>query len=146
MTYSIILFSLSIIFYTLSQLQQQGKLWKWSKDHVYGFFGTNSWERKYKLTWLPYFRSDNSASRYVMEQYTGKSQYYRLFNIPWVEAFPGSATIFVSMTDGYHMFQSLFFKSLITSISLLTPNFWLTFAILWCIQVVVMNVLFKIIK
>lgn len=84
-------FALGVACYGVSQLIMHQKL-RWLKDDT-GFWGAKSWKRKWKLA--------EGFSREVVE--TGK------------ERFPGSSTIFVFLTDGYHLMQ--FFFIILFSIS-----------------------------
>lgn len=128
MMLSLVLVAISLVFYSISQLQLQGKL---SYNYT-GFWGEKSWELKYKEGEDGTFQKPKD------------NLYYKLFNIKWEERFLGSTTIFVSLTDGYHLLQMLFFKTLLISIALLFQNFWITFIILCLIQSIVMNLTFRI--
>jgi len=64
------------------------------------FWGVNSWVRKYDST-LPIIRTN---------------WYYRTFKIIYKEHFPGSATIFVWLTDGYHLTQFFFLWAITISV------------------------------
>ena len=102
-----IAFVLAVVCYTVSQLQLHGKL---SEDET-GFWGNDSWRNKYK------YPADKALFEY------GKGWYYRLFKIKYKERFPLSATLLVSLTDGYHLMQ-LFFKGLLcVAIVFYTPLF-----------------------
>lgn len=57
------------------------------------FFGSESWKRKYKIRTGALLKSDPDH------------WYYSFFNIKYKERFPGSATIFVFLTDAPHFFQ-----------------------------------------
>jgi hypothetical protein len=92
---SLLLFSIAVIFYTISQACQHGKLgWGlfWSKD---------SWKNKYKLNHVGFVKAPNTW-------------YYRTFEIRYKEKFPFSATLLVSLTDGYHLTQ-FFFKAFLST-------------------------------
>jgi hypothetical protein len=101
---SLILFALAVVCYCISQLQQHGKL-RWM-DNEYGFWGERSYERKYRQDW-----------KFIPLE----NWYYRFFKIKRREAFPLSATLLVSFTDGYHLMQLLFKLFLCASIALYTP-------------------------
>ena len=96
MILALILLALSIACYSVSQLQQHGKL-KWmNKGGVYGFWGEESDKRKYKIG-------------------TDKEPAFFL-----------STTLLVFLTDGYHFFQALFFSFLSLSFAFaLGFNWWL---------------------
>jgi hypothetical protein len=103
------LIGLSVACYSISQLQQQRKL-KGQKGDA-SFWGEDSWRRKYTKSYV-FLPPDN--------------WYYRMFNIQLRERFPLSATFLVSLTDGYHLTQSLSFLTLSLGISLLANvNFFL---------------------
>lgn len=82
-------FALSLICYGIRELALHGQL-RWSKDDD-GFWGERSYERKY--TYDP--PKDN--------------WYYKFFKIKQRERFLFSTTFLVSLTDGYHLMQSLQF-------------------------------------
>lgn len=108
---AILFLILAIAAYSISQLVNHGKL-RWSKVNS-EFWGTWSSIRKYK---------------YVVGriQPAPTTYYYKLFNIPYKERFPGSATFLVLFTDGYHFMQSLSFVMLALSLSLFSGySFWL---------------------
>jgi len=134
MTLSIILFALSLVFYSISQMSIQGKL-KW----IGPFFAENGWLTKYEGQYV-----DSSVG--VVYGYTEapNNWYYKLFNIKYKERFLGSATIFVMFTDSYHCFQFLFLKTIYISICLQTTHFWAYFFTLCLIQAMVMNITFKL--
>jgi hypothetical protein len=118
-----ILLTISFAAYFVSQLQIFGKL----KTHALSFWGEDSWERKY------------SAIKDAPDTW-----YYRFFKIKYKERFPGSATIFVALTDGYHLMQFISHLSLITAFALLTANFWLYFISIYALKFIVWFVVRKI--
>ncbi|MEO1053722.1 MAG: hypothetical protein AAFX87_24005 [Bacteroidota bacterium] len=59
------------------------------------FYGTNNWERKYK--------EDEQGELIPAPD----SLYYKAFNLKYKERFPGSATLFVWLADGWHFHQAL---------------------------------------
>lgn len=83
---SIFFFVLAVIAYTISQLIMHSKI------RFKGNYWSNDGRSKYKKGLPP--APDN--------------WYYRFFKIKYKERFPGSATLFVSLTDGYHSSQMLF--------------------------------------
>lgn len=104
---------LSVVAYSISQLQQHGKL-KCS-TLTYGFWGSGSWWRKYKT---------ETDSRFTLAK-APDNFYYRFFKIKYKEKFPLSATFLVSFTDGYHLMQSISFICLALCISILSNvSFW----------------------
>ena len=103
--------ALAIGFYSVSQLQQHGKL-RWMKEDA-SFWGADSDVRKYKL---------HLDVAYMLAP---DNWYYRFFKIKYKERFPLSATFLVAFTDGYHQMQSLSFLSLSACVSLLSGiSFW----------------------
>src|SRR6478736_5466835 len=77
--------------YLFGELWSHGKLaWMYRDDvHPDSFWGDRSYNRKYDR-------------RMIIAPATW---YYRFFEIKYKERFPGSATVFVALTDGYHLMQ-----------------------------------------
>lgn len=88
---SLLLFSVSVVFYTLSQAVMHGKI------------------------------KDNPDGKYATPKRPGIGFYYRLFGITYKERFPLSATLMVSLTDKYHRFQLGFKAFLCASIVTYSP-------------------------
>lgn len=105
---SIALFIFAVIPYAIKELQAHGKL-KWMTSYNGGFWSIDSWKNKYKKHHL------KNVDYYDMLQPTN-NWYYRFFKIKHKERFPGSATIFVTFTDGFHLMQFLFKLFLIASL------------------------------
>lgn len=97
---SVVYFALAAFFYTVSQSITFGKF------RLRGDFWQN-WNRKYKEPKEP----------------APTTWYYKLAVLKYKERFPGSGTIFVSLTDGYHFSQMVFKVSLVLSIVTYRP--WL---------------------
>lgn len=109
---NILSFTLAVIAYTIHELQAHGKL-KWQgKD--YTFWGLYSYVLKYKIWPL---------TGAVSYEHAPPTWYYRFFKIKYKENFPGSATIFVSLTDGPHLMQLFFKLFLILTIVIYEPIF-----------------------
>lgn len=77
-------------------------MWWWNflpsdpRDSYDGsFWGKDSWVRKYTT----------SSFEHVVFDLAPDTWYYRLFKISHKERWPGSATIFVWLTDGFHLMQ-----------------------------------------
>lgn len=104
------LLALAIACRSISELALHGKL-KWSKDDS-GFWGERSYYRKYA--------NPLDAPR--------DNWYYRTFKIGYKERFLLSASFLVSLTDGTHLMQSLFFIFLSLSFSIATG---LNFLFVW---------------
>jgi hypothetical protein len=76
-----------------------------------GFWGKESWLRKYKLDHL---------DRPTLAK---KTWYTKLFPaVKYKEKFPLSATLFVFLSDGFHLCQFITMKSLLFAVSLQTEN------------------------
>lgn len=90
---SLLLFSISVIFYTLSQAVMHGKI------------------------------KDNPDGKYASPKRPGIGLYYRLFGIIYREKFPLAGTLLVSFTDKYHKFQLAFKLFICASIALYQPLF-----------------------
>jgi hypothetical protein len=102
MIISLVLLGIGIAAYSISQLLQHEKF-KWS-GAGYTFWGGRTALRKYK---------------FPLESYQG-NWYYRFFKIKYKERFPLSATFLVSLTDGYHLCQSISFLSFAGAFSMLS--------------------------
>lgn len=85
---SLVLFAVAVVFYTLTQAIMHGRI------------------------------KDNPGRKYAKPRRPPKGLYARIFNLEYAERFPGSATVFVSLTDRYHAFQ--FFFKLFLCISIVT--------------------------
>lgn len=98
---SLLSFSLGIAAYSVSQLQQHGKLrWQDEAKNYFGFWGRNSWVRKYK-------REGSKTAIFKLPK--AHNWYHKLFKLKYVERFPLSATFLSFLTDGYDFCQFLFF-------------------------------------
>jgi hypothetical protein len=113
---SLILFCAGAVAYCVSQLILHDKL-RWSDGDV-SFWGKESWILKYAYTENAY------QVRTLIKAPT--TYYYKLFNLKYKERFPGSATVFVALTDGYHLCQLLFLLLISGAIAVHTEN-----VILW---------------
>lgn len=105
----VILFMLAIVCYAIVQtLQLRHEYSVWQNSYYKGFWGTSSWLRKYskELKLAP------------------KTWYYKYFKLSYKERFPGSATIFVFVTDAMHFFQFMFFNLLCLSVALFLFTEW----------------------
>lgn len=102
------------IAYAIGELWSQGKLkWMYETANPEGFWGDRSYNRKY-------------ASPLV---YAPASWYYRVNDIKYRERFPGSATVFAGLTDGYHLCQAVFLASFSFAIAVQTDH-WIANGIL----------------
>lgn len=136
--YSLLLLTAAAVAYCISQLWCFRKL-KWGK-HIYGFWGVQSDKRKYLNVKKAEFAKDEFMAMFPLSYYRTanhkpfKKWYYTTFNIAYTEAFPGSATAFVALTDGYHACQAVATSLICLSLSILTPHpiiMWLAFRTAW---------------
>lgn len=110
----------AIAAYSISQLQQHGKL---KYKDIRGFWGQWSSDRKYE-SW--------KRSGIVIDKVQAPNTwYYRFFKIKYKERFPLSATLLVFLTDGYHLTQFLFFLFLSLSITFAIGFDWWLLAGVW---------------
>lgn len=100
-----------------------------SDKHPTGFWGSQSWVRKYK-----------HCNRIVVK--APNNIYYRLFKIEYKEKFPLSATALVFLTDGFHLLQ---FIAIHAGIFALSSN-WIDFAIYSGLYHLTFNIWFTILK
>jgi len=106
---TIILIILAVISYAIKEVlifKRNNSVFTKSKWD--SFFGVSSWIRKYEV----------KNDKYSTLVKAPNNWYYRKFNIKFKEKFPGSATIFVFLTDAMHFFQFLFFNFLTLGIVL----------------------------
>lgn len=107
----------------------------------YGFFGVDSWKRKYRRAGL--------SSKYGYDLLTPPNNiYYDIFDVEYEEKFPWSATVFVFLTDGVHLFQWLMFKFIFLALTLVYNDTglhfdWKMFLILWGGWSIVFNIVFR---
>jgi hypothetical protein len=102
MILSSIFLALAISCYSISQLQQHGKLAWMNPDKPFAFWGKLSHRRK-----------------------------YRLYNSGSGERWPTSTTLTVFLTDGYHFCQWLMFNFLSLSTTFALGFTWWTLAGVW---------------
>lgn len=109
---SYVYFALAAFFYSVSQSITFGKFRL--KSNFW-----QSWDRKYKKPKEP----------------APTSWYYKLAVLKYKERFPGSGTVFVSLTDGYHFSQLLFKLSVVAAVVSNRPwlGWWdaLIYLIIW---------------
>jgi hypothetical protein len=65
--------------------------------------------------------------------------YYRAFGIKYKEAFPGSATVFVFLTDGYHLIQWIMTKCVFIAVA----TSFVEFLILWAVWSATFTIIFR---
>lgn len=115
----------AIAAYSISQLQQHGKFLLSKKSHL-GFWGVDSWRRKYKSK----IGKDVPRGSFDFIE-PPNNWYYKFFNIAFVEKWPTSATFTVFASDGYHLTQFLFFLFLSLSITFAIGFDWWLLAGVW---------------
>jgi hypothetical protein len=136
---SILFLLLAIGCYTVSQIQQHGKLQTKAKYNPFGFWGDESHIRKYKGT--PELGYHHQAAP--------NTWYYNFLKIKYKERFPLSATLLVFITDGYHLMQFFFFIFLSISVSIPLDtrwNEWLEFAGVWGLVHLIHFLIYKLLQ
>jgi hypothetical protein len=113
------------LLYSFALVVLAGTCWGFTSRHLFhsvsrnenptGFFGKESWLRKYKL---------DHIDRPIKAK---RTFYTRLFNVKYKERFPLSSTLLVFLTDYYHAGQFLTIKALTLALALQTNNWLLTF-------------------
>lgn len=88
----------------------------------YSFWGTKSWVRKYKKN-----QQIEDGYLFILPP---DNWYYKIFRIDYKERFPGSATVFVFVTDGYHLVQWFMIKFIVLAITLNVKEFFILYG-LW---------------
>lgn len=112
------------------------------------FFGVESWKRKYERS-LTSNKFGTLAGRYEYHLVAAPdTPYYDFFGIKYKEKFPWSATLFVFITDGYHLVQWFMVKFILLGFTLeYCPHGkfyfdWGTFLILWALWTLVFNLVY----
>jgi hypothetical protein len=130
---SLLLLSTGAVAYCISQLQIQGKL-KWSirDEDVVHFWDQSSWSRKYEVT----------ATNGMIQ--APATWYYKTFNINYKERFPGSATVFVALTDGYHLMQMVFLLCISAAIAIHYDRWFISLIIIRAAFGIVFTICYKL--
>jgi hypothetical protein len=130
---NLLLLSTAAVAYCISQLQIQGKLsWSIRNEDVVHFWDQSSWSRKYAV----------NASGSLTKAPTG--YYYKLFNLKYKERFPGSATVFVALTDGYHMMQMVFLLCISAAIAIHYDRWFISLIIIRAAFGIVFTICYKL--
>ena len=96
-----------------------------------GFFGSQSWKRKYKR--------NKEGNLYAAPD----NDYYKFFGIKYKEAFPWSATALVFITDGFHLFQWVLLKLIFIGFSVEDGVVnWSLFLLMWITWSIVFNIVY----
>lgn len=126
----LLLLVISVISYGIKELWQHNKI-IWMRK-ITGFWGQESWRRKYKgLGYFPEYPTNF---------------YYRFFKIKYKERFPLSATLLVFVTDGAHLMQFIYVNGLCLAAALLFPNTLLTFVIVRGIWGLIFTATYKLLS
>lgn len=104
--------------YSISQLQQHGKL-RWGQNAHYSFWGEGSWRQKYK---------GHGTSKL---EPSPNNWYYKFFKLKYAERFPLSTTFLSFLTDGYHFMQFFMFIFLSLSITFAAGFDWWLLLRIW---------------
>jgi len=123
MILSMIFLAVAAAAYGITSRIQHGNF-KWSRDQ-YDYWGNNSGRRKYRFPYLP----------------PTNNLYAKLARLSYRESFPLSATVLVSLTDGFHMTQFFVIKFIILAVIFFRgePTIW-TFLIAWAVWCVFFNI------
>lgn len=129
MILSTIFFALAVVCYAINQLWNHGKL------------KTNShfWD---SVSYLNKYDTKNVALKAPLNNW-----YYKFFKIPYKERFPGSATIFVFLTDGMHLTQFLF--NLFIPLAMSSGHlqvYWNVFLIYWTVWHITFTLAYKLLS
>lgn len=114
---------LAVLCYTVSQLQQHGKLRWMSMNYLYSFTGEWSYLRKYKRS-----HDDTGVIKYLRVE-APRNWYYKLIGSEYVEAWPTSTWLTVAFTDLYHLSQ-MFFK-IFLALSFVPLTGWIWAGVIW---------------
>lgn len=115
-TLSMISFALGVACYSISQLQQHGKLKRMDTNSNLGFWGAQSYRRKYAHEKTAQDLFKNGALKVTLAP---DNWYYKLIKSKYKERWLTSTWLTVFLTDGYHFAQFLFFIFLSLGITLL---------------------------
>lgn len=128
---SLLSFAIGIAAYTISQLQQHGKLRFNVNNKRFSFWGEDSDKRKYK-------GQENDKLRLIIAP---SNWYYKLINSPYKERWFTSTWLTVALTDGYHFMQFLFF--LFISLSVVPLLNWTYGIAFWILAHVIHAILYR---
>ena len=101
----------------------------------YGFWGKESYKRKYKKS------SYSQVGSYSLVD-APNTTYYKFFKIKYKEKFPWSATMLVFVTDGFHLAQWFMIKFIIAAITL----DWRWYLIYWFAWTVMFTIIWTRLK
>lgn len=130
---------LAAAFKALAESCAHGKN-RWS-EHPTDFFGHLSWKRKWK--YITYTETAGGKKHPLSLMPAPTTYYYKLFNLKYKERFPGSATIFVALSDGYHAAFSMMTSFIVLAVAIWTPWPILFFIGARCVWSVVFTIGYK---
>lgn len=112
------------------------------------FWGREQWRRKYHWFTISLFFGDLSEITWERKPRIVR-WYYRFFNVPYLEAFPFSATMLVFLTDAMHFSQWMMFNffslAIATAIGCSTGNVFIPFITTRILIAVAFSLLFDVI-
>jgi hypothetical protein len=135
---SLLLLSTAAWAYCISQLWCFGKL-RWGADN--NFWGSNSWERKWEWQGSLIHRGNQTERVFTKAP---KTWYYKLFNLKYKERFPGSATAFVALTDGYHASQFVALMSFCGAIAIHYDRWFISLIIIRAVFGIIFSIAYKV--
>ncbi len=150
-----ICFAMAVHAYVIISLYWQNKLsGKYTKDQ-WGFWGKNSWWRKYKFMLYMDHKNEWAAMGEGLPMNIGKDiisrmrrWYHKTFEVKYKEKFPFSATALVFLTDGMHLTQFIMIKLFCAAVAFAVSETWwvilLTFVGVRLLWLAVFNLWYKI--
>jgi hypothetical protein len=141
-TLALISLALATACRAVAELQQHGKL-RWSKD-LYGFWGHESYVRKYKIITSADSQGNEFNFYYPSDKPTPNNWYYKFFKIYHREHFPLSATFLVFLTDGMHLMQFIYHILISLAVALLTDISY--FIVIWPGVILVHATVYKLLS
>jgi hypothetical protein len=111
---SLILFCAGAVAYAIHELHAHGKL-RWDNNDPYGFWGKESWLRKYEG---PFETPHNTW-------------YTKFANVKHKEAFFGSSTFLVALTDGPHLMQFIYLLCFSGAIAVHHEKDWILWLLIY---------------
>jgi hypothetical protein len=131
---SLLLLSTGAVAYAIHELHAQKKL-KWMGEG-YQFWGATSWLRKYK----------NGAKEKGKFQVVipDDNWYYNTFSIKYKEAFFGSSTFAVALTDGPHFVQAIYLLCFSGAIAIHYDRWFLSLIIIRAVFGIIFSIAYKV--
>lgn len=129
---SLLLLSTAGVAYAIHELHAHQKL-KWIGKPL-GFWGEMSWQRKYYLV-------DGQPGLFKQPK---KNLYTRLFGVKYKEAFFGSSTFAVAVTDGPHFVQAIYLLCFSGAIAIHYDRWFISLIIIRCVFGIVFTIAYKV--